>query len=581
MHNYDYMEELQLKRSETHRIIPLLLLVSLLFGALALPAAAQTQALNPQDLNYASIEDVFMRESTDPMDMLKLIPQPPFPYSRTLADFSDEVFGYVEQYSRGETGVMEEVQFIIKNASLLFVSMGVTEPYDIQRDWLEVNYGIIYPDEEDEFTRAYTLILYSILNRGMEQVFADFINESNADDPTAKPMEAVKVPYGVTLEEGMTYVLKSAFSPEAQVDMEEVDTMEQFMYELIRALLKMRGYPVDQNTGNEDLQRYSKIMMAEMAGFEASIEDPDKTLDMQALRAFIKERYSINLPEGNMLDVMALEGTEAQAAALARLILETMILTAGGQYKNSMSMHELFGLALEHGYFELGEDFYSDVYQYRVKLTFQRSSLWFSAICYADLMEPPGKRDKVKIIVNGKEGKDRTPMEIPLDVKKAEQTMTVVVKYQDGKINQSKTYRFTIVQGSKPVPVGSGKVVEAPPVVTPPKTSSNGNAGANTYIPEVAGTPIVPNTTSPAAAQNGGAAGQQQAGAQSGFWNGVQNVLGNSDKAAEFVQEAETLGWQLWAGIGIVLLLAAAAAAYLIYFKKKNASAKSAKENRF
>ena len=563
-----------MKGSAKNKIV-LMLAVSLLFGSLAFPAAAQTQAFNPKNQSYAWIEDVFMRESSDPMDMLKLIPQPPFPYSRTQAEFSEEVYGYVEQYSKGETGVMEEVQFIIKNASLLFVSMGVTEPYDIQRDWLEVEYGIIYPDEEDEFTRAYTLILYSILNRGMEQSFADLINSGNEGDPNAKPMEAIRVPHGVTLEEGMAYVLKSAFSPDAQVDMQDVDTMDQFMYELIRALLKQQGYPVNENTSNEDLQRYAKIMMAKTAGFETSIDEPDKVLDMQALRAFIKQRYSISLPEGNMLDVMALEGTKAQGDALARLILETMILTAGGQYGNSMSMQDLFGLALEYGYFELGEDFYSDVYQYRVQLTFQRSSLWFSAICYADLMNPPGKREKVKITVNGKAAQDRIPIEVPLDIKKTEQTMTVAVKYKDGKIDQSKTYRFTIVQGSKPVPVVSGKSVEAPAAVSPPKTGIGGNAGGNTYLPEVAESPAVP--TAPAPVQNGSA--RQNTGAAGGFWSGVQNALGNSEKAAAFVQEAETLGWQLWAGIGIVLLLAAATAGYLIYIKKKNAA--PVKANRF
>lgn len=510
---------------------------------------AQTQALAPKNKSYAWLEDVFFREKSGQFRLNAIIPLPDFPYSRTLADFRLEVRGYIDGYNAGFEGISQEARMFLNLAEVLFRSMGITETYEEQRDWLETNHGVVFPEKKDENTETYTLILFTLLKY-------DITSQLVGLDGLPVLTKEIEIPYGVTLEQGILIFLLTAFKTDSDISQSDPGSFSDIIYELIRAILmnyQNNKYGVTAATSQDDLLRYSAMMAAEsVGGYTVESDASDLVVDTYTLLTTIQMRYGINIEPGKMAAILEMKDADAQAEALARLILETMILEKGGSATKSMTTADLFSKTLSYGYFPLGEDFYSDVYNYRVELKYKRSDIWFTPICYADLMPTPGKRSFVKIKVNGVTVEDRMPYKVSLDSAKAQQTMKVEVGYNDGKINQNKTYQFLIVQGKTEEPNNSNpKVIDNPDYIQPadptqPATLADGSV--STVSPSSGNAAGTPNANSGSNSGWNLGARNAQTTAQTGETEEAESQT--SSKVFAFVKK----WWPYGAGVLLLLL---------------------------
>jgi len=110
-----------------------------------------------------------------------------------------------------------------------------------------------------------------------------------------------------------------------------------------------------------------------------------------------------------------------------------------------------FSKALALGYFKLSNGFYSDIYNYRVNLSYKRNSVWISPISFAGQM-PGGDVKNAAIKIDGITANNRIPSKVMLDSSKPQQTVVITLSYNDGTINQSNTYHIAFIQGTAQPP---------------------------------------------------------------------------------------------------------------------------------
>jgi|GEM_PF-2091736 len=409
--------------------------------------AVQTILTKPKNPSYAWLEDAILRESSDAMLPKTITPVTNYPYSRTLAEFQYEVREIVKTFGTTFETMAQDFLYIVSQARMLMVGMGVTESYEEQRAWLETEYQIVYPAKDDAYTEMYTTILYGTLCHGI----ADAMYESGL------LYNKVEIPKGMTLEAAVILFvdasLESSVAGSAGTPGLGAATLTDYLYLMLQNTLIQGGYPVDGNTSSTEILRQAIIMGTRMAGIPIGSDPTNAELRASELAAAFWTYYRIRVNTADIAQALAIKEEAKCYEAMQRLVLETMIHEKStNTATEGMSMAALFSKAQSLGYFALEPGFYSDIYSYRLQLDYKREYIWLMPVCYADLMSPAGKRNKVTIKINGRTVKDRVPAQIYLNTSQKETQLRVTVSYKDGNIDESKTYLFTVTQGTKKPP---------------------------------------------------------------------------------------------------------------------------------
>lgn len=413
-----------------------LLLSAVLFLATLTPICAFANAdLADKDAkeNMAWLSDFYIRESA--MDFVKneVTPENGV-YSDTAETFVKNVENLKKAYNADFNTFADAYDKILTELFSLADAADLGINFDDMKAYLQDEYQIVYPEQEDAKTQTYTAIVYVCLRTDLLQSLLNV-------DVTIAP--------NTTLEKAVVLILGSILGEEVGAD---IQTMFDFAVMNIEKILADNKIPVPDDTDVQNILTMYKILVAKQMGYLTDLKVTDfakadaKTVQAAYAAATIKMTYGVS---PSVEDVLAATASEDENA-VAVLILRTMIAEKGETWTANETLETLFDRACKLGYFDPQLEFYADVYNYDVNLEYNCDEIWLTPFAYA-AEKGNDKLQYVTITINGTPVKSARSYKLAMTDEDVT-TATVEVKYDDGKIADEATYIFNIHNGTKQQP---------------------------------------------------------------------------------------------------------------------------------
>lgn len=414
--------------------------VLLIAVMLATPAAAATLTTVETQFTYSEsnpawLKDLVVREDmTNPSSIaqaLTLTAKPDYPYSKTPEAFRTEVNYYVQLYSLDQNSQKAAYIYVLQYVNQFASEATKNVSDEFIREYL-INEGIAYPDgglgdyENLIFARA----LYTLLS-------------TNAIKVT--------IPKGTTVQDAlvrcMTEILGIDPTTFALWSASAVASFDDYVLVACKIALNTNGYRVDKYTAPDEVYRMIAVMMIRQLGM--SIDADTATFDeikIKYLAALLGKQYNISLSPDNLSN--ALNNNET-----AFYILQVMGREANITVRPTMSFSDAFSaVAANTNHFDLeAGEFYADIYNYEVHLSYKRDRIW---ICPTAYRTSTGNESVLVYTNNNLTGSGQYG-EITLDPSLSVQHIPVTVKYQSPSQTVSKTYTVTVYQGAVQAPASS------------------------------------------------------------------------------------------------------------------------------
>ena len=412
-----------------------LLLSAVLFLATLTPLCAFANAdLADKDAeeNMAWLSDFYIRESATDFVKGEVTPEDGI-YSDTAETFVKNVENLKKLYTADFNTFADAYDKLLTELFSLVDGTDLGINFDDMKAYLQDEYQIVYPEQEDAKTQTYTAIVYACLRTDLLQSLLNV-------DVTIAP--------NTTLEKAVVLILGAILGEEVG---EDVQTMFDFAVMNIEKILADNKIPVPDDTDVQNVLTMYKILVAKQMGYLADLKvtdfaDADAEIVQAAYAAAtIKMAYGVS---PSVEDVLAATASEDENA-VAMLILRAMIVEKGETWTEDETLEALFDRACELGYFDLELEFYSDVYNYDVYLQYDCDEIWLTPFAFA-AEKGYEKLQYLTMTINGDPVENNRSYK--LAVNDDVTTATVALKYDDGETVDEATYTFTIYNGTQQQP---------------------------------------------------------------------------------------------------------------------------------
>lgn len=426
------------------RISALLLAILILIFALVPSASAvvvstenglafspgNTRWVNP-DYNYAWLDNLFIRDDAMSVTLKELVPKPDdYAYAITCEEFIEECERYIDLYELDDKTFAETYYQIVDVIYYAVVALGMTADVDVMTEELE-NRGIVLPEEISGDDIAALNIVYASLKNNAMYILYD---------------EEIVIPRGTTLEGALVIILAGitgTFLPSG------VNTVLGFAAQATKNYVtEFEDIPLSSNPDVEEIFFWSKVIAAAKNGYDVPLSNYSTLSDAQ--KEYVNYAYCSTVIElaydvrVNPVYLMSASVSEEEYA-VQKLVLKTMLDTAGVAYTQANTLEELFDLACQNGYFALENEFFSDVLNYEMEVAPSCEKVWFTPITLADQLG--GDLQYLKILLNDTEISAGSTVSVDLDTSAEEETILLAVFYNDGSsINDYAVYKFTVIK---------------------------------------------------------------------------------------------------------------------------------------
>lgn len=415
-----------------------------LFGAKAL-----TREAEPSYNGYAWLEQLYAREPSQGYRLSTLVPVTSNPYSRTCDEFKQEVAQMTADYPIENNAVEMSYYALLKTAASTAQAAGATADYEQQKQWLESTAGIVFPASENEDTRLFATVLYAALKYPAASALAG---------------KTLDIPPGTTLDKAMVIYIDTLTDSGGQVPEDRADNLREYAAESMRVTLKKNGYAVDNSTGYDEIERLYTVYLIRKSGYQIDADAPDAQINSYYFAVLIKQKYDVEAAPASLAAALGQAESE-RAQAVQMLILRSMAQEKGGSIGAGMSVEEAFDKVRSLGWFALKNNFYSDIYSYKVSMQYQNDYVYLTPVSYLGHINSAAAA-YVTIKINGVKVPDKAPVKVVLDSAKASQSVEIAVMYAKGSASSEKTYQVKFIQGTK---------APGPPATTVP--------GLTVYVP--------------------------------------------------------------------------------------------------
>lgn len=445
-------------------LLSLLLVVCL--SICAFPVFAGT-ANNESEENPAWLSDIYVRESSTDFVKNPMVPRSEGIYSRTLGGFRKEVAELKNLATMTADDLGNAYINVITQIYELIDQTGIFDEYDVMKSYLQTEHKIVFPDDDSAVNKTYVAVAYACLKYDL-----------------LYPVLGIHfdVPEGTSINRTVVLIAAALMGDTVTAD---IETIEEYAILNIKRTLIENGYQVSENADADEIYSLYKIMMAEKQGYKIANQDvanytqKDKDyLTGAYTAALIKMTYDVApTPEEAFVVV-----TSSDKDAMPALILGLMIESKGESTLNDNTLEDLFNHACRLGFFDLDNEFYSDIYEYDVYLEYNCKSIWITPFAFATELGSD-KTQYAKITINGTAVKSGGSHNFAItgDLTVAK----IAVNYDDGNVKNSATYTLYIHNGKEALP-------EDPTLPLPPfggnesggGSSSGGNnssSGENSY----------------------------------------------------------------------------------------------------
>lgn len=384
--------------------------------------------VDKKDYNYAWIDDVVMRDSSSSVVPLVLHPVTNYPYSHTADEFVDECNNYAALFNTSDGILQSSFYKTLSTAYYTLLASGAIKSDEQAMRAYNESQGITYPYSQNSMTHIYTTLVYALLK---------------SDIASSVLKQQVDIPRGTTIEGAVVAYLSKVCGMNVPAT---VDSIEGFAYLFANQyVLEEANLPVSKDPSKDEVYYWVKVLAADKQGYSVSKTTPyakvtqeeEKDVTNSYFASILTTKYGVYISP-DLLETALLGDKETN---IPKLVLKSMLDSVNTKYSNSESIDSLFDKAKQEGFFELEDDFYSDIYDYEVTVSNDSTEVWFTAFLVADQLVD-GSLTYAKTYINDKLVDNSSTNSIRLTG--ASTKFTVRIEYSDSKRYNKAIYTFTV-----------------------------------------------------------------------------------------------------------------------------------------
>ena len=396
-----------------------------------------TRTADPE-YSKAWLDKLIIRDSASAIMTARLVPIPEYPYSHTFDEFVRDVDAYSVLELLNEDTVGAAYDGIVNVLYYMVAALGMTSDSKTMKKYVK-SQNITLPDKmsaEDEIKVA---VLYSALK--YDAIYTIYSKK-------------VSLPKGITLDSAICIILAELMETSLPSG---VDSITGFAVSCMRNYVSQFDMlPVSANADESEIFHWAKVLTAASNDYQVPLTAYDEAttaqkeyVDYAYFASIFKTVYGVNVNPVRL----AIADKTAGKTAVPKLLLQSMLTQSGVDYAADATNEELFKDACEAGWFNLEEEFYSDIFLYDLYAEEGSKKIWFTPFALAGQIG--GNDEYVKVFLNGKEieaGKT-----VGCEISGRNDTIVLKVEYDDGSSKpESSTYRFN-VKRQAPSTAGSDK----------------------------------------------------------------------------------------------------------------------------
>lgn len=396
----------------------------------------KTQSLTP-DYSYSWISNLIVRSDINAVISTEIEPVCDYPYDTTYEQYVADVLNCSSLYEVDETTVARTYEEICELIFYVVVALGMTADYDTMTAYLVDECGVVMPENPDGTDQMHVAVLYAALKYNAFYV----LYEQN-----------VEIPEGTTLEGAIVIILATFTAVEMP---EDVDTIEGFAVAGTKRYVQTyEEIPISDDPSNEEIFFWTKVITVSSAGYDVPLYPYDELtgaqkeyVDYAYFATILNVTYDV---EVNPILVAAAYESEDELA-FETLILTSMLDSVEAEYDDDSSCEDLFYLACENGFFELDQDFYSDIFEYNVVVASDCEELWFTPVAIAAELTDGNNDNAMILFGDDTSATSGQTVSIALDPTLEEQTITMGGYYIDDELGiyEKTIYTFNITRNDE------------------------------------------------------------------------------------------------------------------------------------
>ncbi len=399
-------------------------------------ADIQVQPGNPRaekpDYKYSWLDNVVIRYDPNAVTSAVVTPKPSdYPYSETFEQFVREVDNYSMLFELNEYTVSETYEELTNTLFYTFTAMGFTDTQEGMREYL-VEKGVKLPVNETAGDKAKVAVTYAALKYNAVYVLYE---------------KEVVLPVGISLDEATVVIISALLGTSLPSGVDTLTGLAVLMTK--NYVAQFEQLPISDNPDASEIFHWAKVITAAKNEYQVPLEAYDKTtkaqkeyVDYAYYASILNTFYDINVDPIYL--VLALQSEEKYS--LQKFILKAMLDEKKVAYSEKASCEELFDLACKNGYFDLEQDFYTDIFFYELKVPASCEKVWFTPFTLAGQLQGSDPQ-YVTIYLNGTQMSPNSTVSTPLDPSKAQENVELRVVYDDGLGNSSETvYTYNVIK---------------------------------------------------------------------------------------------------------------------------------------
>lgn len=384
-----------------------------------------TRTADPEYSN-AWLDKLIIRDSATAIMSARLVPTPEYPYSHTFDEFVRDVNAYSVLELLNEETVGAAYDGIVNVLYYMVAALGMTADSKTMKKYIK-SQNITLPDKMNADAEIKVAVLYSALK--YDAIYTIYNKK-------------VSLPKGITLDSAICIILAELLGTNLPSG---VDSITGFAVNCMRNYVSQFDMlPVSANADESEIFHWAKVITAASNDYQVPLTAYDEAttaqkeyVDYAYFASIFKTIYGVNVNPVRL----AIADKTAGKTAVPKLLLQSMLTQSGVDYAADATNEELFKDACEAGWFNLDEDFYSDIFLYDLYAEEGNNKIWFTPFALADQIG--GSNEYVKIYLNGSEvevGKT-----VGCEITGENDTIVLEVVYDDGSAEPERAaYRFNV-----------------------------------------------------------------------------------------------------------------------------------------
>lgn len=423
------------------------------------------------EYSYAWLDNIVVRSNPNAVTSTVYKPTPEnYPYIQTYDQFIEEVNNYSLLFEVDEETVGSAYEEMAKLIYYSVTAMGFTADYNTMCEYIQ-SQGINLTDNFIENSMAVSIV-YAALKYDAVYVLYN---------------KQVEVPYGATVDYALIIIMSELLA----IDLPSgIDTYAGLgVLSIKNYVTSFEELPISDNPDTAEIFHWAKIITASennyqvpVATYQEATRAQKEYVDYLYYASILNTVYDINVDPVYL--ILAMQST--QENALQRFILKSMLDEKQIGYAAEAGCEELFVLACQNGFFDLEEDFYTDIFSYELTVAADCDKIWFTPFALASQIG--GDDSYLSAYLNGTQMAINSTASTPLNPAASEETVELKVVYDDGRnAPEQAIYRFRVIKSAalsqdKPVAENDmvGKVEEFIGTIIP-----NSNTVANEKVDEI------------------------------------------------------------------------------------------------